>query len=78
MVLVADYQGFFLSLVTGFTTWCLFGILEIGLLIEDPFAKTLKSTWTNVIIDSIVKDVLATIRSHQEVLDLEQDLTQPL
>lgn len=54
MVLVADFSPVSLVFVTGLCTWALFGILEIGLLIEDPFQRVLKTSWTGVIADSVM------------------------
>lgn len=51
----------------GLSTWALFGILEIGLLIEDPFQKILS---LDVICDTVINDVtstLYTMRSMQSV-----------
>jgi predicted membrane chloride channel (bestrophin family) len=54
MVLVSDLAPVPLVLVTGLCTWALFGILEIGLLIEDPFQRVLKTSWTGVIAESVM------------------------
>lgn len=51
----------------GLSTWALFGILEIGLLIEDPFQRILN---LDVICDTVINDVtstLYTMRSMQTV-----------
>ncbi|GAB5035190.1 Hypothetical protein NocV09_02400660 [Nannochloropsis oceanica] len=57
MVLVSDLAPVSLVLVTGLCTWALFGILEIGLLIEDPFQRVLKTSWTGVIAETVMRDV---------------------
>jgi len=54
MVLVADFSPVPLVFVTGLCTWALFGILEIGLLIEDPFQRILRTSWTGVIAESVM------------------------
>eukprot|EP00638_Chattonella_subsalsa_P001342 CAMPEP_0117750994 /NCGR_PEP_ID=MMETSP0947-20121206/10705_1 /TAXON_ID=44440 /ORGANISM="Chattonella subsalsa, Strain CCMP2191" /LENGTH=116 /DNA_ID=CAMNT_0005569279 /DNA_START=1299 /DNA_END=1650 /DNA_ORIENTATION=+ len=48
----------------GLIAWALFGIQEIGLLIEDPFKRALK---LDVIIDTIYADVIQTMGS-QDIL----------
>lgn len=66
MVLVGDFTDpVILSLVSGFVCWALFGILEIGLLIEDPFQRVLRTSWTTVIADSIMRDVQWSIAENR-------------
>ena len=51
-------NGYYSVVVIGFMSWALFGILEIGLQIEDPFPKQLRlETLTRGIVDSVQNTV---------------------
>mmetsp|Transcript_3318 Transcript_3318/g.4262 ORF Transcript_3318/g.4262 Transcript_3318/m.4262 type:complete len:419 (+) Transcript_3318:163-1419(+) len=65
---VLDDVGFFVVPAMGLIAWALFGIQEIGLLIEDPFKRALK---LDVIIDTIYADVIQTMGS-QDILPIYQ------
>lgn len=60
-MLVADL-GYLLVVVIAFMTWGLFGILEIGLLIEEPFGKVLR---LEVITNCIMTDVMLTLQENR-------------
>jgi len=60
--------GFAVVPVMGIIAWALFGIQEIGLLIEDPFRSQLK---LDILIDTIYADVIQTMGS-QDVLPIYQ------
>ncbi|CAM9719417.1 unnamed protein product [Chrysoparadoxa australica] len=65
LVLVSEV-GFAAVPIGGIMTWALFGIQEIGLLIEEPFSRSLK---LEVFANTIVEDVMQTI---------EVDAKQPI
>jgi len=56
---LVDQLGLATVPMTGLLSWALFSILEIGLLIEDPFQRVLK---LDVIADTLEKDILETRR----------------
>ncbi|CAJ1371857.1 unnamed protein product [Effrenium voratum] len=57
---LVDVLGPYTVPVTCFASWALFGIFEIGLVIEDPFQGVLK---VEVIADTLQADIEETIRS---------------
>mmetsp|Transcript_19772 Transcript_19772/g.26070 ORF Transcript_19772/g.26070 Transcript_19772/m.26070 type:complete len:492 (-) Transcript_19772:128-1603(-) len=65
---VLDDVGFFVVPAMGLIAWALFGIQEIGLIIEDPFKRALK---LDVKIDTIYADVIQTLGS-QDILPIYQ------
>lgn len=56
---LVDQCGAITAVVTMLASWALFGILEIGLMIEDPFQKVLK---VEVVADTLERDIFETIR----------------
>lgn len=56
---LVDHLGAISVAVTLVASWALFGILEIGLMIEDPFQRVLK---LEVVADTLERDIVETIR----------------
>lgn len=56
---LVGHLGAITVLVTMVASWALFGILEIGLMIEDPFRRVLK---VEVVADTLERDIFETIR----------------
>jgi hypothetical protein len=48
--------------IAGLSTWALFGIQEIGLLIEEPFQRSLK---LEVFANTVYSDVMQTIGAEE-------------
>jgi len=68
-LVLARELSFGLAPVMGFITWALFGIQEIGLMIEDPFLSAIK---LDSIVASIQRDVHQTLNSRKHDQYAEQ------
>merc|ERR1719386_642939 len=71
---LVDMFGPITIVVTIVASWALFGILEIGLMIEDPFQQVLK---VDVVADTLERDISETVRfcGAEELL---QSLAEPV